>query len=191
MKSWMNIVVAAGVALAACQGHEQGKTAMQDQLNHIRVMVKQSALMAVEAACASPGERGRLIEAAAVMNRRAMGGPEMARIHRMMSMQPDESGSMNMKQKDEGMSDDMKQHVALHDAGEDVMDFLAAVSEGKLNCDQASAALLAANAAMLREAGGREADRAARALDARASARVASGGTPEAAKALALALRKL
>jgi len=161
---------------------------MQGQLDSIRVMIKQSALMAANAACGGP-ELEALVHAAAVMNRRAMGGPEMAAIHRMMGMQPGEGG-MPMKGGAE-MSPEMRRHVALHDAGEAVFDLLEAISEGKVGCAQAGPVRLAADAAMLRDAGGDKPQEAAHKLDARIPDGMKSAGVPEAVKSLTLALQKI
>jgi len=188
MKKYIVICMLA-MPLAACSEprHDDG---MKIQLDSIRVMIKQSALMAVHAACSGAKERAMLVHAAAVMDRRAMGGPEMAKIHKMMNMQPDANGKMPMKQGGK-MSAEMAQHVALHDAGEDVFDFLDDLSGGKFGCDQAAAVSMAANSAMLREAGGREPQEAARKLDARASALTKSTRLPDAVKALTLALQQI
>jgi len=166
---------------------------MKAQLDSIRMMIKQSALMAANAACAGDKDRKMLIHAAAVMDRRAMGGPEMARIHKMINMQPDASGkSMRMKTGGDGeMPPEMKMHAALHDAGEDVFDLLDDLSGGKAGCGQFAAVRLAADAAMLREAGGDEPSGAARKLDAQASALAKSAELPETVKALTLALQQI
>jgi len=166
---------------------------MKTQLDNIRVMIKQSALMAVNAACAGAEDRNMLIHAAAVMDRRAMGGPEMARIHKMMNMQPDASGSMAMKKsKDDKMSAEMLQHVALHDAGEDVFDFLDGVDgQPGISCEQATPASMAAAAAVLREAKGKEPEETARKLDENATRRLADKKIPDTVRALARALQKI
>ncbi len=150
---------------------------MKMQLDAIRVMIKQSALMAVQAACVSGGEKSMLIHAAAVQDRRAMGGPEMAKIHKMMNMKPDASGGMAMNMgKDDKMSAEMKMHVSLHDAGEDVFDLLDGIGETPgISCRQIAPAALAASAAMLREstageATGSEATSSAKKLDLSATA---------------------
>ena len=114
----------------------------------------------------------------------------MAKIHKMMNMQPDANGKMPMKQGGK-MSAEMKQHVALHDAGEDVFDFLDDLSGGKFGCDQVAAVSIAADAALLREAEGREPQEAARKLNARALSLTKSTSLPDAVKALALALQQI
>jgi len=188
MKRQTLMLLAGWLLLVSCS---QQQHAMQPQLDSIRVMIKQSALLAGEAICADAASRNALIHAAAVMNRRAMGGPEMAKIHKMMNMQPDANGKMPMKQ-DGKMSAEMKQHVALHDAGEDIFDFLDAVGGNPgISCDQAAPVSLAATAAMLREAGGREPQEVANKLDARASTLLKSAGLPDTAKAVMLALQKI
>jgi len=95
------------------------------------------------------------------------------------------------KGKDGKMSAEMKMHVALHDAGEDVFDLLDDLSGGKAGCGQLAAVRLAADAAMLREAGGDEPSGAARKLDVQASALAKSAGLPETVKALTLALQRI
>jgi len=176
MKRWMPCVLA---LLAACSGQNMGSNgrsaAMEGKLDAIRVMIKQSALMAANAACGGK-QRGALVHAAAVMNRRAMGGPEMAAIHKMMGMQPGESG-MPMKQ-GQVMDANMQRHVALHDAGEAVFDLLEAVGEGKATCANVEAVRLAADAAMLREAKGPEPARTARDLQARLARLAGRPGLP-------------
>ncbi len=178
-------VMAAGLLLAGCSQQQ----AMQPQLDSIRVKIKQSALMAANAACAG-SERDMLVKAAAVMNRRAMGGPEMAKIHKMMGMQPGESGGIQ-KKPEPGMSPEMQRHMLLHDAGEAVFDLLEAISMHKVTCEQAAVIHLAADAAMLREAGGGESAGTLRKLDVRISARLTSAHLPGAVKSLTLALQKI
>jgi len=125
-----------------------------------------------------------------VLARRAMGGPVMARIHKMMGMQPGENGtSMTDEQK---MNTEMKRHVALHNAGEDVFDFLDAVNTPPgISCRQATPVAMAAAAALLRAAGGPEASDAAAGLNARALPPAQPIRLPRPARALASALRKL
>ncbi len=175
MKRWMLCALA---LLAACSGQNMGSNgrsaAMEGKLDAIRVMIKQSALMAANAACGGE-QREALVRAAAVMNRRAMGGPEMAAIHKMMGMQPDESP---MSKKGKTMDANMQRHVALHDAGEAVFDLLEAVGEGKATCANVEAVRLAADAAMLREAKGPEPARAARDLQARLARLTGRPGLP-------------
>ncbi len=172
---------ALALMLAACT-HAGGGQDMDRQLDAIRVMIKQSALMAANAACGGAA-KDELMRAAAAMNRRAMGGPEMAKIHQMMGMQPDNGGAMNMKG-DEDMSPAMQRHVALHDAGEAVFDFLEAVGEGKVSCAQTEPVRLAADAAMLREAGGKEPLETAAALKRRLQTMMKQGAAPEAVSEL-------
>ena len=185
MKNYLAIGMLA--LLSACSGEHGGS--MSAQLDDIRVMIKQSALMAANAACGGKAKDG-LIRAAAAMNRRAMGGPEMAEIHKMMGMQADAGGAMPMQmKKDAPMSPEMRRHKALHDAGEAVFDYLEAAGEGKATCANSEAVRLAADAAMLREAGGGETARAADDADARAAA--AMPGVPAAVKSLVSALQNI
>jgi len=194
MKKFILVTILA--LLPACSNARQSD-AMKTQLDAIRVMIKQSALMAVNAACADGKARKILIHAAAVQDRRGMGGPEMAKIHKMMNMQPDNSGGKSMKKSDDGnMSAEMAMHVALHDAGEDVFDFLDGIGETPgISCQQAAPVSLAASAAMLREAGADgangEPSAAATKLDAHATAALSDSNLPDTVKALTLALQKI
>jgi len=177
-----------GLLLASC---DQQQDRLQASLDQIRVMVKQSAVLAAQAACATPDIKQDMVHASVTMLRRAMGGPEMASIHKMMNMRSDASGRMSMKQ-DGKMSAEMKQHIALHDAGEDVFDFLDAVNASPgISCRQAAPVAMTAAAAVLRESGGREPKEAAHKLDARASALVKSTGLQDTVKAVMLALQKI
>jgi len=124
---------------------------MKTQLDSIRVMIKQSALMATQAACAGENKQDMLVHAAAVQARRAMGGSEMAKIHKMMNMKPDGTGMDMNKIGETSMPADIKLHTALHDAGEAVFDFLDSVGQKNVSCRQAEPASIAAAAAILRE----------------------------------------
>ena len=187
LKKWMMPGLAAACfALGGC--HSEQPDTMKTQLDSIRVMIKQSALMAANAACGGKAKDG-LIRAAAAMNRRAMGGPEMSRIHKMMGMQADAGGAMPMQmKKDASMSSEMQRHVALHDAGEAVFDYLEAIGEGKATCADSEAVRLAADAAMLREAGGEEPLAAAKTLVTR---QAVMGREPAAVKTLVSALQQI
>ena len=91
------MAVMAGVALTGC-GHQED--AMRAPLDKIRVVIKQSTSLAVQAACMDGEHRA-----------------EMANTHKMISMQPNTNGGMAMKKdKSQDMSPQMKIHVALHDA---------------------------------------------------------------------------
>jgi len=199
MKKYMPVVMVVLLAGCSCPHpnahHHDG---MKTQLDAIRVMIKQSALMAVHAACAAGEEKTMLIHAAAVQDRRAMGGPEMAKIHKMMNMQPNASGGMTMNMgNNDKMSAEMKMHVALHDAGEDVFDLLDGIGETPgISCRQVAPAAMAASAAMLREASTGEATKdetisSVKKLDARASTRLKSSGLPDTVKALTVVLQAI
>jgi len=152
----MALALAISVPLLAACSHKEDK--MQAQLDSIRVLVKQSALLAVQAACSAPESRPDMIKASVTMLRRGMGGPEMEMIHKVMGQMPDSgNGSMEMKP---GMSGDMDQdhaeqmqmHVAIHDAGEDVFELLDALGGNKApTCKDVQAVQLAASAALMRE----------------------------------------
>ncbi len=194
MKLFGILCLMVGLTLTGC-GHKED--AMQAPLNKIRVMIKQSASLAAQAACMDPGHRKEMVHAAAVLARRAMGGPEMAKIHKMMSMQPDTSGSgMSMKKTNGGgTSSEMKMHMDLHDAGEDVFDFLDGV-DGKpgISCAQAAPASMAAAAAVLRETKSQEAPSVIKKLDQTATSMLDGKGaakTPDPVRALTLALQRI
>ncbi len=157
--------------LGACSHEEKD---MQSQLDSIRAMVKQSAVLAVQAACSEPESRPEMIRASVTMLRRAMGGQEMDMIHKMMGQMPDlADGTMVIKS---GMVGDkkgkdaaqMKMHVAIHDAGEDVFELLDALGGDKSpTCKDIQPAQLAATAALLRERQGPDMDRLQQQLDER------------------------
>jgi len=162
---------------AGCHGNQD---AMQASLDTIRGLLKQSAAMAGQAAC-MPGGKGRsdMVHAAVTLARQAMGGPEMMKIHKMMNMQPGESGTAMAVKADagQGMAARMKEHVVLHDTGEGIFDFLDVVSgQQPLTCKQAEAVALAATAALLRETPGVKTDEAARKLDKAADMRLRQAG---------------
>ncbi|MDQ6960658.1 MAG: hypothetical protein Q9M27_06455 [Mariprofundaceae bacterium] len=189
-RTGMMLLAAAFMALGGCS---HNNTAMQAPLDQIRVMVKQSALLAVQAACAPPDIRKDMIQASVTMARRAMGGPEMAKIHKMMGQMPGMAGnSTSMKGSMKGDdSPEMKQHMALHDAGEDVFDFLDYVSNHPhAGCATTAPASLAAAAALMREWHGSETDRVLHQLD-RDSQHPEHAGTPDVVRSLALALARI
>ncbi len=163
-----------GLNLAGCS-HEQEN--MQAQLDSIRILVKQSAVLATQAVCASPESRPDMIRASITMLRRAMGGPEMAKIHDMMGQMPDMAGgsmvggsmvkqsTMKADVKHTG-STRMQMHVAIHDAGEDVFELLDALGGDKSpDCLDVQPAQLAAAAALMREHAGPSMDRVQQQLD--------------------------
>ncbi|MDQ6963537.1 MAG: hypothetical protein Q9M13_01305 [Mariprofundales bacterium] len=140
--------------MVSCSVDEHKKTAAVTlPLDTIRIIIKQAALMAVDAACADRSQQPLLIHAAAVQVRRAMGGEEMAQIHKMMNMQPDGDGRVKMSMGAQGAeSAEMRSHVALHDTGEELFDFLDHINgESPISCQQSLVVSLAASAAMLRE----------------------------------------
>lgn len=144
------VLLAVLTGLSACSHQEE---AMQSQLDHIRLMVKQSAVLAVQVACAAPESRSDLIRASVTLLRRAMGGEEMASIHKMMGKIPDTAdGMMVMKANEMDDSAEMKMHVAIHDAGEDVFALLDVLGGTKSpTCADIQPAQLAAAAALMRE----------------------------------------
>ncbi|MDQ6999905.1 MAG: hypothetical protein Q9M12_03340 [Mariprofundus sp.] len=157
--------------LGACS-HEEKE--MQSQLDSIRLMVKQSAVLAVQAACSPPESRPDMIKASVTMLRRAMGGPEMEMIHKMMGQMPDSSdGTMPMKSAMVGdkkgkHAAQMKIHVAIHDAGEYVFELLDSLGGDKSpTCKDMQPAQLAATAALIRERQGADMDRLQQQLDQR------------------------
>ncbi len=188
---WFGIMsIMAGMVLSGCS-HQQDD--MRASLDKIRVMIKQSASLAVQAVCMDAKYRAEMVHAAAVLGRRAMGGSEMAKIHKMMNMQADANGNMDMKKnKDEGISREMKMHIDLHNAGEDVFDFLDDV-DGKpgISCEQTVSASMAAAAAVLREAKGREPLAAAEKLDKNVATMLQDRKIPASVRALALALQRI
>lgn len=187
MKKQVFLLLTGCLFLASCN---QQQNAIKLQLDSIQIMIKQAALLAGEAVCSDAMSRNALIHAAAVMDRRAMGGSEMAKIHKMMNMQADATGGMK-KDTDVNASLEMQQHVALHDAGEGVFDFLDGMGSGDVSCKQAAPMQLAASAAMLREVGGQEAKDTVTELDARVAELLAEKKMPEVVRALAKALRRI
>jgi len=173
--------VALSLAAILLGGCNHNQDAMQASMDALRGMIKQSAAMAAQAVC-MPGGKGRadMVHAAVVLARHAMGGPEMEKIHKTMGMRPDALDGMGMGgDKDAKMSPQMQRHVALHDAGEGIFDFLDGVSGRQpLTCKQAGAVALAATAAMLREAPGVKMDEAARRLDQAADMQLQPAGAP-------------
>jgi len=102
----------------------------------VRAMIKQSALIAANAACVTEEERSILTHAAGLLVQRALDGPEMEKMH----MQP--VADMNTQA-----------HTNLHNAGEAVLDFLDSIEiEGNnISCQQTIPVSIAASSAMLRE----------------------------------------
>jgi len=214
MQRLLMVTLMSALLLAGCNDQQD---AMQASLDKIRLMVKQSALLAVQAACMDDsGNRADMAHAAAVMARNAMGGPEMAKIHNMMGkMQGMSTGDMKMKGDVAGgranqtaeklsgagnmsgnsRSADMTLHADLHDAGEQIFSFLDSMNgTHALICAQTAAASMAATAAMLREANAQEALASAKKLDQSVTA-ILNGkhesSPPAEVKAFALALQRI
>ncbi len=143
------------ITLAGCNDHA---AQMQSQLNTIRLLVKESAVLATQAACAPASTKNDIIHASVTLLRRAMGGKEMAAIHKMMGAMPDmDNNSMhNKKMTPAPSSNGMDQsHIAIHDAGEAVFALLDSYGSSHApTCQQVQPAQLAATAALLRETDG-------------------------------------
>jgi len=176
-KTGITLLLLAGMALIGGCSHKEDK--MQVQLDGIRLMIKQSALLAVQAACTGPESRQDLILASATLLRRAMGGKEMAAVHKMMGKMSDTpDGSMAKGNGDSMAHQDntedtttMQMHVATHDAGEAVFELLDALGGSNApTCNQMQAAGLATAAALLREHNSAETDRMQHKLDGRSHA---------------------
>jgi hypothetical protein len=176
--------------LAACGKSHHDHDKMKAPLDKIRGMVKESAVLASQAACAEPGTRTDLIHASVVLLRRAMGGPEMDKIHKMMGqMTMDQPGKMPEKQAN--MSADQMIHIDIHAAGEDTFDFLDALSKKPaLSCADVRPVSLAATASLLRESPSQEVSTAAKQLDDAAD-KLLKGKVPETVRALAQDLKKI
>lgn len=185
---WAVLVLATGVLLGGCK-HE-GNHAMQVSLSAIQGMVKQSALMAVQAACAPQDTRHDMIQASVTLLRRAMGGPEMEKVHKMMGLMPD-TGSSSSGSGDKKYSKEMKLHVAIHNAGEDVFDFLDALNGSDApTCQQVQSVELAAAAAVMREHHSPELDRVEKQLNDK-GARLAHEKVPDVVHRLAADLAQI
>jgi hypothetical protein len=146
--------------LAACSHHQDD--AMKVPLNKIGMMAKQAIVVAVSAPCMTTATaRDQMVHASAMLLRRAMGGPEMAKVHQMMA-----------KMKDGGMpTGDESLHVAIHTMGGDAFDFLDTFSSASApSCKEVQPLTYAATAALLREAHTEEADKKAKQMDREADA---------------------
>ena len=191
----MALTLAISVSLLAGCSHQEDK--MQAQLDSIRTLVKQSALMAAQAVCSAPESRPDMIKASVTMLRRAMGGPEMEMIHKMMGQMPDSNNeSTAMKpgmsgDMDHGNAAHMQMHVAIHDAGEDVFELLDALGGSKPpTCADVQAVQLAASAALMREWHGPDMQRIQQQLDKR-STHFISPKLPDTVQQLAQALGRI
>lgn len=190
----------AALVLVGCGHHE---ASMKVQLDKIRSMVAQGAVMSVQAACAEPAVRADMVHAAVVMLRRATAGPEMAKIHKMMGqMTMDTPGSTPTTAKNMDLSPDEKMHLAVHAAGGDAFDLLDAVTQPPaLTCAEVRPVSLAAAAALLRQHHevsddaataklDREVDASAKQLDDQVRQSI-TDKTPEVVRTLALALQQI
>lgn len=178
------------LTLAACSSAHHDHDKMKAPLDKIRGMVKQSAVLASQAACAEPDTRTELIHASVVLLRRAMGGPEMDKIHKMMGqMSMDQPGKMPEKQAN--MSAEQQMHIDIHAAGEDTFDFLDALSQKPaLTCADVRPVSLAATAALLRESPSQEVDATVKQLDDEVD-KLLKAKVPDAARTLAQDLKKI
>ena len=142
------------ITLAGCNDHA---AQMQSQLNTIRLLVKESAVLATQAACAPASTKNDIIHASVTLLRRAMGGKEMAAIHKMMGAMPEMSSDSADAAKQMAMQDQHQDamegsHIAIHDAGEATFAFLDALGQRSApSCQDVQPAQLAATAALLRE----------------------------------------
>jgi len=173
-KIYMLFLLAVSMLMSGCS-HQQHN--MQAQLDTIRLIVKQSAVLAAGVACVAPGSRQDMIHASVTMLRRGMGGPEMAKIHKMMGkmMSQGKGKKADMKSTD---SAQMKMHMALHDAGEDVFDFLDVLGSAHApTCKDVQPVQLAAVAALMREYPGPNMERTQKQLDKHGKQFLRSGMT--------------
>jgi hypothetical protein len=189
--------------LAGCGG-KPAKGDMKVQLEKISAMVVQSALISAQAACSDQATRGKLIDGALALLRRATSGPEMMRIHQMMGqMNMDKPGDMPEKSKGQPETPQQALHIAVHAAGGDGFNLLDAMTRPPgVTCAQVGPVSLAATAAMLRQhheqaiaqdAPGvldKEVDAEAEKLAGAVRASI-SDETPDSVRILALALQKL
>ncbi|HKJ83741.1 MAG TPA: hypothetical protein VJ961_06985 [Mariprofundaceae bacterium] len=175
--------------LAGCGSSHHDQDKMKAPLDKIRGMVKQSAVLASQAVCAGPETQPKLLHASVVLLRRAMGGPEMASIHKMMGqMEMDQPGKVPQKQS--GMSAEQQMHVDIHSAGEDTFDFLDAISQDHLTCTDVRPVSLAATAALLRESPSAEVNGVVKKLDGDIG-KYLGDKTPDSVRTLAQALEKI
>ena len=146
--------------LGACSHHQSD--AMKAPLNKIRMMTKQAVIVAVSAPCmTTPTSRDQMVHASAMLLRRAMGGPEMAKVHQMMAKM----------QEGKTPTADEQLHVSIHALGGDAFDFLDTfTSNSPPSCQEVQPLSYAATAAMLREAHTEEADKQAKRMDSEADA---------------------
>jgi len=174
--------------VSACNSQQQDS--VQTQLDSVRVMVKQSALLAVQAVCAGSDDvRQEMVQASVTMLRRAMGGSEMAKIHKMMELMPD-MGNAGVQGPMKEPSADMQMHVAVHDAGENLYDFLDGLSQPGFDCRGVSSVQLAATAALMREQQGPKVAAISVKLDAEAES-LLNPDVPPQIRVLVLALQRI
>jgi len=203
MQRLLMITLMSVLLLAGCNDQQD---AMRSSLDKISGMIKQSALLAVQAACMDETYRPEMTHAAAILARRAMGGPEMAKIHKMMGqmqempdsnmqMKGDMAGKMTGDTANTSQSSEMKLHVDLHDAGEQVFSFLESLDGNHPPaCTQVFPASLAASAAILRDEHTPEAIAAAKKLDQATTTILKmkkSQTAPDQVRILALALQRI
>ena len=155
-----SVIALIALLLAACSHHQDD--AMKAPLNKIRMMAKQAIVVAVSAPCMTTAtSRDQMVHASAMLLRRAMGGPEMAKVHQMMA-----------KMKEGGTpTTDESLHVAIHAMGGDAFNFLDTFSSASApSCTEVQPLTYAATAALLREAHTEEADKKAAQMDREADA---------------------
>lgn len=155
-----SLIILTAMLLGGCSHHSQD--AMKAPLDKIRLMAKQAVVVAASAPCMqSPDSRDKVVHASAMLLRRAMGGPEMAKVHQMMAKMREGKAS----------TPDEKMHVAIHTMGGDAFDFLDTFSsKSPPSCQEVQPLSYAATAALLREAHTGEADKQAAKMDQEADA---------------------
>jgi CheY-like chemotaxis protein len=201
---YSRVIAVVGVIIMLIACNKPHKNDMKAQLDKIRAMVVQSALISVQAACTEPSPNSKLVDGALALLRRATAGPEMMRIHQMMGqMQMDKPGDLLKKSDNQNESPEQAMHIAVHAAGGDGFDLLDAMTRSPgLTCDQILPVSLAATAALLRQHHekamstsadkilDKEIDTAAEKLGNSVQASI-TDKTPEPVRILALALQKI
>jgi len=175
------LIVLTLLLLTACTRHH-GDT-MKASLNKIRVMAKQAVVVAVAAPCMTNAtSRDQMVHASAMLLRRAMGGPEMDKVHEMMAKV--QGGTTPTA--------DEKLHLAVHAVGGDAFDFLDTfTSKSVPTCSEVQPLVYASTAAMLREAHTEEADKQARRMDSEANALMQHHGKDPHAKLIDRLIKEL
>lgn len=196
------LVVSVVIMLIGC--NKSHSNDMKAQLDKIRAMVVQSALISVQAACTEPSPNTKLVDGALALLRRATAGPEMMRIHQIMGqMQMDKPGDNPKKSSDQNESPEQAMHIAVHAAGGDGFDLLDAMTRSPgITCAQVQPVSMAATAALLRQHHekamstsadkilDKEVDTAAEKLGNSVQASI-TDKTPQPVRILALALQKI